>query len=405
MQAITVPEVPDSTRAWVVAVAAFIVGFVVFGILYSFGSFFDAINKELDASNIATSAFFAIIGLAFYLCGPLCGYLGDRFGPRLLISTGAFLATAGLILTSQIETIWAGYMTYGIGVGLGCACAYTPSLAVVGGWFVRQRSAALGVAASGTGCGMLVAPPLVSMLIADFGWRQACVLLGWGSGVLLLIAAGMVRSAPLATTRVARSLKANIYSAPFILLYLSWICATTGLFIPFVFLPAFAHQKGASPLAGSILLSLIGITSVIGRLGFGLLASRIGTVWLFKAAVLLMAASYILWLSSPTYACLVIFSILLGLGYGVRIALMPEILIVFFGVANLGALLGLFFTSSGVAAVLGPLVAALIVDHIGNAAWGVSFALLMGWAGFAALLPLRQPSAILAENRAIPTTP
>ena len=160
MQAIILlPDVPDSQRAWLVAAAAFIVGFAVFGILYSFGSFFDAMSRELDASHTATSAFFAIIGLAFYLCGPLCGYLGDRFGPRLLISAGAFLASAGLILTSRIETIWAGYITYGIGVGLGCACAYTPSLAVVGGWFVRNRSAALGVAASGTGCGMMITPP------------------------------------------------------------------------------------------------------------------------------------------------------------------------------------------------------------------------------------------------------
>jgi MFS family permease len=84
---------------------------------------------------------------------------------------------------------------------------------------------------------------------------------------------------------------------------------------------------------------------------------------------------------------------------------MPEILIVFFGVANLGALLGVFFTSSGIAAVLGPLVAALIVDHIGNATWGIAFALLMGWAGFIALLPLWSPSGILAEDRAIPTIP
>jgi predicted MFS family arabinose efflux permease len=95
MQAIiSLPDVPDSQRAWIVAAAAFIVGFAVFGLLYSFGSFFDAMSNELDASNTATSAFFAIIGLAFYLCGPLCGHLGDRFGPRLLIIAGVFLVTA-----------------------------------------------------------------------------------------------------------------------------------------------------------------------------------------------------------------------------------------------------------------------------------------------------------------------
>ena len=96
-------DVRDLPRAWLVTAAAFIVGFVVFGILYSFGSFFEAISRELDASNTATSAFFAIIGLAFYFFGPVCGYLGDRFGARVLVSSGAVLVAVGLILTSRIE--------------------------------------------------------------------------------------------------------------------------------------------------------------------------------------------------------------------------------------------------------------------------------------------------------------
>ena len=241
-------------------------------------------------------------------------------------------------------------------------------------------------------------PPLVATLIADFGWRESCVLVGCGSAVLLFVAAAMVRPAPLAAAKTARSLGAIIHSGPFVLLYVSWICATTALFIPFVFLPEFARQEGATPLAASMLLSLIGVTSVIGRLGFGMLASRIGTVPLFKAAVMLMAASYVLWLTSSSYVCLVIFSMLLGLGYGVRIALMPEVLIVFFGVANLGALLGIFFTSSGIAAVLGPLVAAIIVDHVGHVSWGIVVALVMGCAGFIVLLPLGRPAVKLSET-------
>ena len=392
----------DSRVAWLMAGAAFTVGFVVFGLLYSFGSFFESISAEFGVSHTAASAFFAITGLVFYFSGPFTGYLGDRLGPRPMVGCGALVTGASLALTSQIEAVWVGYLTYGIGVGVGCACAYTPSLAIVGGWFVRQRNSALGVAAAGTGCGMLVMPPLAAMLIADYGWRATCIMLGGGCGILLAASAAIVRPPPLAPVRVPRPLRHTVRSTPFILLYISWVCATTALFVPFVFLPAFARQHGADPVAAAALLSLLGIMSVAGRLGIGVFTERFGIVRLFKASVFVMGASYLLWLPSTAYSWLAVFAAVLGLGYGIRITLMPGMLIAYFGLSNLGALLGLFFTASGIASFVGPLVAAAIVDHMGSFGWGIGFALIMGGLGFVALLPL-QAVPVGPEEKEAPT--
>jgi MFS family permease len=106
-----------------------------------------------------------------------------------------------------------------------------------------------------------------------------------------------------------------------------------------------------------------------------------------------MALSYLLWLVASSYAWLVVFAVVLGLGYGLRIALMPAVLIDLFGVKNLGAILGTFFTASGVSAVLGPLLAGFIVDATGGYQWGIVFALVAGMLGFAAVTPLRIPHA------------
>ena len=86
---------------------------------------------------------------------------------------------------------------------------------------------------------------------------------------------------------------------------------------------------------------------------------------------------------------LVAFAATLGLGYGVRIALTPVVLIEFFGIGNLGAVLGVFFTASSISAVCGPLVAGLIIDQTGSYQWGVAFALAIGVLGFIAVAPLR----------------
>ena len=54
---------------------------------------------------------------------------------------------------------------YGLGAGIGASCVYIPTLALVGGWFTRHRTTALGLAATGTGCGTLLIPPLAAVLI------------------------------------------------------------------------------------------------------------------------------------------------------------------------------------------------------------------------------------------------
>jgi MFS family permease len=371
--------------------AAFTVGFVVFGTMYSFGAFFAPMAAEFRASRAATSAFFSITGLTFYLTGSVAGHLGDRFGPTAMTALGAAVMGGGLVLTGFIGQLWEGYLTYGIGVGIGAACAYMPTLAILGGWFTRQRNAALGTAAAGTGCGMLVVPPLSAVLIEQYGWRATSMAVGAGCTVLLALAAMLVRRPPLPAAGVHRPLIGIVRSFEFVMLYASWVLATIALFVPFVFLPAYVAAHGGTQVAGAALLSLLGGVSVLGRLGIGVFADRIGTARLFKASVLLMAVSYLLWSVASTYIWLIGFAAVLGLGYGVRIALMPAVLIDLFGVQNLGAILGIFFTASGVSAVLGPLTAGFIVDATGSYQAGIVFALAAGTLGFAAVALVRIP--------------
>jgi MFS family permease len=394
-----VKPAPDSPRAWLVVAAAFVAGFVVFGITYSFGVFLEPIVADFDVSRAAASALFSITGLVFYFSGALTGRLSDRFGPTIVVGAGAVLTGAGLVLAGILERLWISAAVYGLGVGLGAACAYVPTLALVGGWFERRRTTALGIAAAGTGCGMLVVPPAAAALTAAFGWRAAFMVLGAGCATLLAGCAAMVAPSPLGGPNPGRPLHRTVRSRAFLLLYLSWVLATTALFVPFVFLPAFALEQGAGPMAASALLSLFGGASVLGRVSIGAMSERIGIVSLFKVSVFVMAASYAVWLAATSYAALAGFSVVLGLAYGVRIALMPGVLIEAFGTQDLGAMLGIFFTATGIAAAIGPPLAGAIVDHAGDPRWAVAFALATGLSGFAAVVPLRLSRARLKRTR------
>ena len=110
----------------------------------------------------------------------------------------------------------------------------------------------------------------------------------------------------------------------------------------------------------------------------------------------MMGASYVLWLVATDYGWLLVFAAVLGLGYGIRIALMPVILIELFGLQSLGAVLGVFFTATGISALLGPPLAGFIVDYSGSYRWAAAFALAMGLLGFAAVLRLKAARASIS---------
>lgn len=378
-------DAPDSLAAWLAAGSAFIAGFVAFGVMYSFGVFFTPMEAEFHASRAATSVFFAITGALFYSFGSVAGRLSDSLGPRRIIAAGAVIMGSGLAGMAVVPQMWAGYLTYGAGVGIGAACAYIPTLALVGRWFMRHRTTALGLAATGTGFGTLLIPPLAALLIQALGWRTAYASFGAGSFVLLLLCAGLARRPPLGRETQRTKLRHVMRSRPFALLYVSWVLATTGLVASMVFLPPFAHATGASPVAASALISTIGGMGTLGRGGIGFISRKLGLVRLYKLSVLVMAASYLLWLPFTDYGWLVAFAATLGLGYGVRIALTPVVLIEFFGVGSLGAVLGVFFTASSISAFGGPLMTGLIIDQTGSYRWGIAFALAMGVLGFVAV--------------------
>jgi MFS family permease len=386
----SVAPTPDSGTGWLVVLSAFTAGFVVFGVMYSFGVSFTPMEAEFHASRTETAVFFAITGMIFYSFGSITGWLSDRFGPQRIVATGAVIMGAGLALTAAAPRMWIGYLAYGAGVGLGASCAYVPTLALVGGWFTRHRTTALGLAAAGTGCGTLLMPPVAAVLIQAYGWRTTYVLFGAGSFMLLLLCARFARPSPFVQIAQATSLRHVVRSRPFVLLYLSWVFATTGLVIAMVFLSPFALATGASPVAASALISIIGGMSILGRGGIGYISRKVGSVPLYKLSVLVMAASYLLWLPSTGFGWLVAFSAMLGFGYGLRIALTPVVLIEYFGLGNSGAVLGAFLSASSISAVCGPLMAGLIIDHTGSYQLGVAFALVMGLLGFIAVVPLRQ---------------
>ena len=96
------------------------------------------------------------------------------------------------------------------------------------------------------------------------------------------------------------------------------------------------------------------------------LAARLGAVRMFMACISLLPVGFALWLlTGSSYAGLALFAVVLGVSHGGYVALSPEVAAQLFGVANLGAVLGALWTAPGVAGLLSPVLAGILIDTAG----------------------------------------
>lgn len=387
----------DSARAWVVLGASFITGFTIFGIAYSFGAFFKPIADEFGAGRGATSALFSITAFTYFVLSSVTGHIADRVGPRPVLATGAIVMGLGLALTSRIDRLWLGYLTYGSGVGIGVACGYVPMIAAVGGWFRKRRNAALGIAVTGAGGGTLAVAPLAAALIERYGWRATYLGFGVASAAILLACAAMTPRPPTHVEASQLSLSEAIRTRAFALLYAASLLTGVALFVPMVFLPAFASDQGAGKVAAAALVGFIGGSSMVGRLGLGTLSDRVNCIRLYQLSFLIVGLSFVVWITAQSYAWLVIFAVIMGTGYGGYVGLAPSVVVELFGIRTLGRVLGALYTSAGVAALIGPPMAGFVIDRTGSYRWAIYTSFAMGMAAFAVLLPLHGHS-VIAEH-------
>ena len=322
-------------------------------------------GSALGASHALMSTLFSCMSLSGYLLGPLTGDWADHVGPRKVMVTGALVFTGGVIATAHATSFAVAFPCLGIGVGSGLASVYVPSLAAVGEWFKKERAVAIGIAVSGIGVGTLVAAPLSAWLIREYGWRTTLTIQGAAGGSLLLLSALFMFKPPVKVEgkKGSRAVWAKVRSRPFLLVFLARMLTGIPVFVTMVYLPALAVKEGVPTVSAAALVGYIGAGSLLSRLGLNAAAEKIGAIIPFQLSCALVAVACVIWMFAYSYPALVVFVLVMGISYGGVASLTPAVAIQIFGLENIGELLGFLLVSYGVAAVVGPPIAGMLVDR------------------------------------------
>jgi MFS family permease len=165
---------------WRIVSVSFVALFISVGFsFYSYGAFFKALAAEFGGSRLGISLGQTLMFTVTGLLAPFLGRQVDHRSIRNLMTFGAVLVAVGFVLISRITSLWQFYLVYGTVLAVGLAfMGQLPTSALVANWFVRRRGMALGIATMGVSMSGVIMAPAATWLIEHIGWRNAFVLYG-----------------------------------------------------------------------------------------------------------------------------------------------------------------------------------------------------------------------------------
>jgi sugar phosphate permease len=121
------------------------------------------------------------------------GALTDRLGPRRLLGLGLFVWSLAQGAAGVVASFWQ-FVIARVFLGAGEAPMFSGAARVVRDWWnVRDRALPTGIWNCSSSLGPTIAPPLLTVLMLEFGWRLMFVIMGIAGIVVALLWYGIYR--------------------------------------------------------------------------------------------------------------------------------------------------------------------------------------------------------------------
>ncbi len=374
------PRLPPERRGWVVAAlgAAQTIG-------WASSYYIPAVLAAPMAAGFGLSPVwvFGAFSMAMVfsaLIGPWAGGRIDRIGGRGVLMSSNLTFALGLTLLAVAPSpviLFTGWAVVGLGMGIGL---YEAAFATLAGIYGKEARGPITGITLIAGFASTVGWPLSGLMLASWGWREAC--LGWAL-IHLLVALPLNALLPKGTETIAPPETKDTEGAepPRLALWLlafvfaaTWFNSTAMA----AHLPGLLQAAGASTAVAIAAGALIGPAQVAARvLEFGLLRRLhpLASARLAASAHPLAALCLVVFGAPAAYA----FAVLHGAGNGILTIAKGTLPLALFGAAGYGARIGWLNAPARVLQAAAPLIFGAAL-----ARWGVSAVWLTAGVGLAA---------------------
>lgn len=239
------------------------------GIIYAWSILKAPLADEFGWTASALSLNFTITMCCFCVGGIVGGTLMKKLGFRIDCIIGAVLSALGFVGASVAGgKIGILYVSYGVLSGFGIGMAYNAIISTVNAWFPDKKGLCSGVLMMGFGASALILGSIADALIgnAAVGWRNTYRILGILLGLVLLVAAFVIKRPAVAAPgeRTDSPASTNDYTVAQMLCSIKFWKA----FVCVVFLAAVGNTviSMAKDLAVSVGVGLSAATTLVGVL-------------------------------------------------------------------------------------------------------------------------------------------
>jgi MFS family permease len=143
------------------------------GLTYNcFSLFIHDWSTELKAPISQLQLAVAAMALVAALSAPLIGAFADKYPARKLFGTGLIGIGLFYLAISMVTRAWQVIAMYGllVPVALGLSTSITAN-PLISRWYARRLGLALGLSSFGVGMAGVLLPPIIAVLLPEFGWR------------------------------------------------------------------------------------------------------------------------------------------------------------------------------------------------------------------------------------------